>query len=246
MIKPTTIHARCWAIAPLIAAAVISGLMTGLCEIGRSPLAGTFGALAVLCLTLPPLLAAVERTGNAIALCLISTAAAMLAWLALPMDWVQWWRCAAVALTFGIAISGAMQLGRALRIPPIAMSPACTIVGIAWLAWPIWLSPWLAGRERLVSWLAFAHPLLTLNSILIDQGIWTERPQMYGWTALNQDVSYAMPPGIGWCVLLHTAGGLLCFAVAMVVRRAAHSSEFSRLAREPSAPSGHANGPQGA
>ena len=67
--------------------------------------------------------------------------------------------------------------------------------------------------------LVVAHPLLSLNAVLIDQGIWTERPQMYGWTALNQDVSYSLPAGIFWCVVVHVAVGGVWGVVFGVCRR---------------------------
>jgi hypothetical protein len=150
-------------------------------------------------------------------------------WLFLPIPWMQWWQCVLVLCAYALALAGSVCLLHRLGIHAIAAATIVVVVALAWLAWPIWLSPYLAGRQTLVNWLVFAHPILTLNGVLIDQAIWTERPHMYAWTALNQDVSYSMPTNIAWCVILHVLLGVACATLGTLFRNAKTKHESTRI-----------------
>ena len=86
------------------------------------------------------------------------------------------------------------------------------MLALAWLSWPVWLSPWIAGRDRLVAWLVAAHPLFALDGALRHLGPpWTEHHWMYTrLTVLNQDVFYSLPGGVGRAVVLCAGIALAC------------------------------------
>jgi hypothetical protein len=100
--------------------------------------------------------------------------------------------------------AAAILLERLTRQAVLA-SAIVVVLALAWLAWPIWLSPWLEGQSasRTAAWLVPAHPLLTMNGLLRDLGIWSEFPLAYRLTNLNQHVLYRLPGSIWPCVAAH-------------------------------------------
>ena len=97
----------------------------------------------------------------------------------------------------------------------ILRAAAVTIAAWLWLGFPIWLGPTLAEHGRDVPvWLSTVHPLLAMNTAVIDLGIWTQQPIVYQLTPLGQDVAYALPRTIWPFVLLH----VLVIAVIVVIR----------------------------
>ena len=214
---------------PIATAALLCAIFTAACGATHSGLAGTFGGLAVVTLVLPPLILTSERLSRRAVLAGASISVVASVWLLLPIAWVQWWECTALLCSYAIAIAGSVCLLQSLGTNGIAASAIVVASALAWLTWPIWLSPYLAGRQSLVNWLVFAHPLLTLNGVLIDQGIWTERPHMYAWTALNQDVSYLIPTNISWCVILHALLGAACVSIGIVFRSTKSKHESTRI-----------------
>jgi hypothetical protein len=194
-----------------LAAFIFCGGFAWAGDAAHSPLASVFAGIVALALALPPLAAIQGRVSVALLVALAGCIGVGLAWLTLPIFWGQWLQCIAVAAAFAVAVT-----------LPGRTAPAAAVVvllGIAWLGWPIWLSSWLAGQTQWVGWLTAAHPLLSCNAVLIDQGVWTERPAMYGWTALNQDVSFQMPQSIWPCVLLHLGMGTGWAGGCTAVRR---------------------------
>ena len=83
----------------------------------------------------------------------------------------------------------------------------------------------------MAAWLAPAHPLLAMNRILLDLGIWTQQPWMYRHTTLGQDVAYALPGTIWPCVLLHAVmalGLLVKMPIADASKDVARGGGFAR------------------
>jgi hypothetical protein len=199
---------------PTITATLLCSVFTACCESSRSALAGTFGGVLIVTITLPPLVLTLDNWLRRVLVSLAGVSAVMAAWLFLPIDWSQWGSCAALLATYAVALTGAAALLRWLGVNAFASAAIVVVVALAWLSWPVWLSPLLAGHESFVNWLVFAHPLLAVNGVLIDQGIWTERPRMYGWTALNQDVSYSMPASMWWCFFWHGVLGVAFLALS--------------------------------
>ena len=122
--------------------------------------------------------------------------------------------CAAVVGACVLCLTGVtLTLVRLARLPPPVAAWIAIWLFLAWLSWPVWLSPWIAGRETLVSWLSAAHPLLSVNAQLKHMGLWDEQRYAYKMTALVRDVSYAPPTGVTWAVVVHSLVGSVSLAV---------------------------------
>jgi len=119
--------------------------------------------------------------------------------------------CGVVLLSYLLALGQLTSLLRAVRVAPALAAAIVVGLGLAWLTWPVWLSPALAGETRLVGWLVWAHPLFAINAVLIDLGAWSEQRIAYHLTNLGQDVAYALPETILPALLVHLglAGGAL-------------------------------------
>jgi hypothetical protein len=135
--------------------------------------------------------------------------------------------------TWAAALWGVAALLKRAGIPSVGASAITVLLAVAWLAWPIWLSPWIAGRETLVAWLVWPHPLFALDGALRHLGPpWTERHQMYTrLTVLNQDVFYALPRGIMGAVLVHAGIAL----AALLPCRRVISRSAQKAAETPAA-----------
>jgi len=109
----------------------------------------------------------------------------------------------AVLMVYTLAIASLTALVSRGRFSP-GGAALVTLLALAWFFWPIWLSPALPGHPRLVAILAPAHPVFAVNAVLLDRlGYWAEQSIAYHYTALSDDVSYSLPTGVKWCVLLH-------------------------------------------
>jgi hypothetical protein len=148
-----------------------------------------FGGVAMLVALLPPLVARERRFFDATLAAGAVVDGIALIWLIASLtgfSFLQWLQAYVVLIAVGAALTG-LQL--ALRLPAIV-----TMLYAAWLTSPIWLpSPLLAP----------AHPLLALNRIFIEHGVWTQQPLMYQLTTLGQDVPYVLPRTILPCVAAH-------------------------------------------
>lgn len=135
----------------------------------------------------------------------------------------------AILVAYCLCLGGVAALLQGLRLDAPFASALATLLGFAWLTWPVWLCPWLSGPhvESLVNALALAHPLLALNGLLLDRfGAWDRYPLAYQQlTTLNQDILYSIPRTIWPTVVLHGALG----GFPSVLR-------FATLPRRPAAP----------
>jgi hypothetical protein len=130
-------------------------------------------------------------------------------------------RAYGLLLGYGLALWGLTALLARAGVAPVLAPAVVVVVAMLWLAWPVWLSPWLAGRDTLVGWLTWPHPLLALDGALRHLGPpWTERHWMYTrLTVLNQDVFYELPRGVWPGALLHGAVGAALLLLAHARRR---------------------------
>lgn len=105
------------------------------------------------------------------------------------------------------------------RVPSAMARTFAMLLLLAWLTLPVWLSPyWSSGP--LLDRLLDAHPLLAINSIYDELGDWTHSPLAYNrLTNLNQDVPFALPASIGWCVGIHAVLSIALIAVEMMIHR---------------------------
>jgi hypothetical protein len=140
----------------------------------------------------------------------------------------QWFAAYLVLAAFGLALLGIVLALRQAMSATFAAAITVIVAG-AWLTWPVWLSPWLAGsRGALVTgWLVPAHPLFALNRVFVELGIWTQQPLMYRLTTLGQDVPMSLPASVWPCVGVHaliallTGGPVALLPPASGTRRAA-------------------------
>jgi hypothetical protein len=197
---------------------LLAGVFTVVAYAAAGPTAGFFFACVVVATLLTPPLVLVEDTRLDQLLCVASVvsgiAAVWLLSLGEPSITLKHWLHADVVLAsycfalWGVAMlfRRAASAGPASSVFSTTIAQAATIaLALAWLAWPVWLSPRLAGRERLVGLLAAPHPLLALDAVFRASGPpWSERYFMYNFlTVLNQDVAYELPRGIFPAVFLH-------------------------------------------
>lgn len=170
------------------------------CYIAAGPTLGLFfGGMLFCAIITPPLLAwEPDRTGRLfVAGAVIDGTAAV--WLVAvftsPTTVVQWLLSYLVLMGWVAALWGLVALlGRLLR-SALAAQAVTVLVAMAWLSWPVWLSPWLAGQRgaAVASWLTAAHPLMAINGVLLHLGVWSEQSIAYWLTNLGQDVPYSLP-----------------------------------------------------
>jgi hypothetical protein len=206
-------------ILPLVVATALSLLCY---MIARASLGLFLGGLLFAILIAPPLILAEIRTATRLLVLIAICIGVALPWL-LAIAPVQWFACAAVLVGTLASVTGcAVLLERCSgRIVAAAWS---VVLGLAWIAWPVWLASFLPGRPGLVNTLTAAHPLFAINGVVArTMGIWTEQSVAYHLTNLGQDVSYALPTSIIPAVLLHGLMGAGMWRIA--VRIAARSRD---------------------
>ncbi|QOV87785.1 hypothetical protein [Humisphaera borealis] len=127
----------------------------------------------------------------------------------------------AVVAPLVIALGGLTALLVFIRLPIPVVTTVVTVLALAWLTWPIWLSPWLAGNESLVSVLSPSHPLLVIDAAISREGgtPWVEQRIMYGrLTVLGQHVFPRPPTGVGEAALFHGVVGLVAFLPVVCIQ----------------------------
>jgi hypothetical protein len=120
--------------------------------------------------------------------------------------------CVVTAGAFVLALAGMALLLRQVRVPRPLAAFLTMVVALAWLAWPVWASPWIGGHDRLVAALVAPHPMLAVNAVLQYLGLWNQQPLAYNLTVLNQDAYLPLPRSIWPAVLVHTGVGAVCLA----------------------------------
>lgn len=220
------------ALAPL----VLAGAMTLLCFSAAGASAGTFfGGVAFAVLIAPPFVVAEDSPRDRLIVAAAVFAGVALAWL-LPLrdPYVtlrHWAASAAVLAPVIAAVAGMVIALRAARLTVPFAAALTTLLFALWLAWPIWLSPHLAGRAALTNSLVIAHPLFAIDHACSDLGPpWTERPLMYNeLSVLNQDVSYGLPGTILWSLLIHALVGAAGWSAGWLASR--HQTALNTLVR---------------
>lgn len=227
---PNTLHgpaparaARRW--LALIAPLILSTAAGLLCyQSAGVSLALFLGGLILTALMAGPLMAA-ESTwlGRALAAIGIShgvPAVWLFATLNADLNLGLWAASYIVLISMVFAIAGLSVLLRTLRVGPIAAGAIVTTVSIAWLMWPLWLSPALHGPrgDRIVAWLVPAHPIFAINGVLrVPLGYWAEQAIAYNLTNLGDDIAYGIPDSVLPCALLHIALGAASVAIAFLI-----------------------------
>src|SRR5262249_33621672 len=136
----------------------------------------------------------------------------LIAVFASPGTFIQWLQSILVLLSYSIAIAGITLIPAKLKLPAALSAAFAVLISLAWLTWPIWLSPTLTkhGEDKLIGALIRAHPPLVINGILTHDPAWTERSLAYRLTNLNQDVPIQFPHTPLVCVAIH---GMIAIAL---------------------------------
>jgi hypothetical protein len=200
-------------------AALGLGLLSAVaCRLAGGPTLGLYLApLLFAGLLVPPLVLAVEIGIWRGLIPLLFTIGVSAIWLTTgPAPWGEMAACALVLLAVtGLAAGLAIGLARPLH-SPVAGGALAVVILLLWLTWPIWLSASLesASGQRFTQPLVSVQPLLAVNGIVPELGIWTQQRVMYHLTTLGQHVSYALPGSIWPCVLFHARVGAALGALA--------------------------------
>jgi hypothetical protein len=211
-----------------VAALIVSLGSSAICYSQTGLTLGVFlGALVLATLFAPPLI----LTENAWRSCLSVLVAIVLGptivWLSVAnnthlVTFHQVLQCAMVLAAWVSVVSGTALLLHEFRLVPALAATVTVVVSSLWLTWPIWLSPMLAGHQRAVGWLCWAHPIMAINSVVRQLGLWgspmggSDLAYRY-LTILNQDVAYPHSQSIWPCVLIHGLIGMTLLSVSFLL-----------------------------
>ncbi len=202
-----------------IAAAVAALLAAAACYAVAGPSLDFFlGSICFVAIIVPPF--AVRESGAFWAATAIAATSALLWTIPVFQHAIgvsAWFGCIAVLCAFTFAVAGGAAVLARWRIPPVLAAGAATILSLAWLTWPIWMSPWLAGGRIVLA--VRIHPLFAINTAAVNLGIWTEQRIAYGLTNLGQDAAYQLPGTVIPCVLFQVIVAGVFFVIASIGRK---------------------------
>jgi hypothetical protein len=132
----------------------------------------------------------------------------------------EWLRLAALLICFAAAIASINFFLKSIGVHPTFSAAIATLLALAWLTWPIWLSPQIPDlSDNLINNLVALHPPLVANGVLHAEAPWTERIIAYRLTRLNQDTPIHLPTRIWPSAALHLTIAALFFALGCGIRR---------------------------
>jgi hypothetical protein len=140
--------------------------------------------------------------------CAIGIAAVLLAFdIRADVTIGEWFRCVVIITSWVIALAGVANLLAWPGIHPAIAATFTSIIALAWITWPVWLSH--AMTQTLVNWLVPADPLLAINGVLEHLGAWDHAPIAYRYlTILNQDIPFQLPTSILPTTIVHLMLGV--------------------------------------
>lgn len=194
-----------------------------ICRLAAGPSLGLFIGGVLLAGILVPPLAVMRDEGKSR---FFAVAAAIdgigLVWLTAALQsqvrFFDWIWCFLVLAAFAFAVAGVAWIGTSAGFHSIVASAIAMVVASAWLAWPIWYSPYPAGSGMADAAIR-VHPLFAINGVLPQLGIWTEHALAYRLTNLGQDVPYLLPPPYYSIVTHATIASLLIAATYSISSR---------------------------
>jgi hypothetical protein len=204
------------------------GLLTACCYLTAGATLGLYIGGIALAMTLTPQFvvahrASIERVFAVASLIDGAGIVWLIAMFRSDVTFGQWLTAYILLAACAIAAAG-LTLALARWIGALFASALTTIIALAWLTWPIWLSAWIdqPSAARAINWLVPLHPLLAMNGLLAHLGVWGESPLMYQLTSLGQDVPYNLPNSIAMCAGAHVllGGALLLLSAARKPRAA--------------------------
>jgi hypothetical protein len=130
--------------------------------------------------------------------------------------------CYLVLIAMCLALGAISWTLRKFGLNISGTAAAVTVIAVAWLLWPIWLSPILAGPhgDTIVKLLIPIHPIIAINAALREQlGYWAEQAIAYYYTSLSDDVNYSLPTNVFACVAFHLALAGICLGMVGLLNR---------------------------
>jgi len=204
-----------------VAAALLGGVaVTAIAGIVAGPSLGmVLGGLFAAVILLPPLAAVRRSLRQRAAISAAMIGGIAIAWLALigpgRATFFQWSLLVLLLASFAAALASLTVAVESLTASSTLAAAAGVVVGVAWLTWPIWLSPALAkgGSPRLIHILVETHPGLVANGLLTFTTPWTEQAVAYRLTVLDQDVAIQLPGNPLAAILANCLAAGACIAV---------------------------------
>jgi len=182
-----------------------------------------FGPVLLAPIVVPPLALSVSKLSHRFAVCIIYAGASGIVWLlAGRVEISAVVRCVIVLVALVLALASLPPALVRARFQPVLASATVTILGLAWLTWPVWLARALPtnGGEYVLRWAGPVNPLFAINGTLRSYFDDWDRYQLayQHLTTLNQDVLYSLPRSIWPSALAHLLIALGCFILAMHFR----------------------------
>lgn len=196
---------------------LLSILFTGAVYLVTGPALGLFiGGVFVATLLAPPLVLWRSEPLDRVMIAMSVVDGVAIVWLialfTTETTFGQWLAAYMLLAAYVTALEGIVLALRRVRFSDVASSAVTVTLALAWLTWPVWLSPWVT--DTTVGWLVRAHPPLALNGLMIHLGVWGEGRLAYQLTTLGQDVPYHLPSRPYFAIALHLllGGALLLLA----------------------------------
>lgn len=216
--------------APLhgpILAGILSALAMAACYFATGPTLGLFFGGFFVAAFLTPMAALSPRPtlGVCTLVCVISLAWSI-ALLKTDDTLGQLAQLVLVLMSFSFALGTTSVLFKSLRLSASAANAIVIVISLAWLTWPVWLSPELPSiSPRLVQMLVNVHPPLVANGVLVNEPPWTEQTWAYQLTNLNQDVAINLPGNAIACIGANLVLSGCLFGLATICRNTNKSAE---------------------
>jgi hypothetical protein len=184
-------------------------------------LGGVFALIAVAALLTPVFSTDKEFAESGVFLGVAIPAASLL--VRDTLDGRQLMQLTLLLAAFTAALAALTRLLIALRFSPTLASSLVIVATIAWLAWPIWISPWVTAD--LANMFVPVHPLLAINGATPQLGYWQQSRLMYHLTSLGPDVHAPPPDTAAAAIIVHAV-----IAVLAIIPGVAWRLLFSRRA----------------
>ena len=200
----------------------------GACYLAAGPTLGVFfGGMLFAVILAPPLVGGHDRWSDELSAAGGVVDGVGLVWLYVAVrsddvTFIQWALAYALLAAVAFALWGIIAFARRWTNSGIVAAAIAVVLGLLWMTWPVWLSPWVTGTprgEQAVGLLTQLHPPLALNGLLSHLGVWGEQRIAYQVTALGQDVPYQLPGGVLPSLVFHCMTGLGLLLLAHTVGR---------------------------
>jgi hypothetical protein len=199
-----------------------AGMVACATAAGAGSLGFFLGAMAMLAISIPPLVAGQERlidrllaaggAADGVA------AGAIFAVFAGACSWGQWLQVYVLAIAWAAMLMAFVHLLIEVRVNRWAAAGMAVLFSFAWLLWPIWLSPVLTAA--LANWLTPCHPLFAMNAVVRHLGLWSEQAGVvYHLTSLNQDIPHRLPASAWPAIAAHLLLAAMLLLLSRLLRR---------------------------